>query len=171
MRRFLRNLLIFASAAVCLAEHDPGHEEGAEWTGKPWLGKWVSVPEKDVNVLNFITEIGVAASHPELPPIVTVLVNHYKKGDEYHQRLRVKEVADLDDHDIVYKLGQETKNVFNGTTFSVKYDEKDDALVGQVMLPSNNATYKNEFKVEGDFLVKTSDAHGIVHKRYYKRRN
>ena len=37
-------------------------EEGAEWTGKPWLGKWESIPEKDENLEEFLKAIGKGCS-------------------------------------------------------------------------------------------------------------
>ena len=108
-------------------------EEGAEWTGKPWMGKWKSIPEKDQNLeayqealgkihflsistnqltraelrcsIQFVTIrhfncniiIGVNMRHANMDNNTPVCLHTFRKGDEYHHKIVVKEAGYVND--------------------------------------------------------------------------
>ncbi|GAU89939.1 SAHS8 [Ramazzottius varieornatus] len=167
-------LALFAGVAVVWAGDDAAHEEGVDWTSKPWLGKWESIPEKDENLVEFLKKLNVPMDHSKMNATVKVHLNHYKKGDDYHHKIIVKEAEYK--NDVVFKLGQESAGSYNGSSFTVKYEDKDGALVGTIHYTgtkeqSLDKTINNEYKVEGNQLVKTSTLEGVTHKRYYNKRN
>lgn len=143
-------------------------EEGAEWTGKPWLGKWESIPEKDENLEEFLKAIGVDMSHPDMRKDKPVGLRTFKMGDEYHHKIVVKEAGYV--NDVVFKLGQECPGTYKGQSYSVKYEEKNGALVGTVKYPSHNKVINNTYKMDGQNLMKTAECDGVVHKRSYNKK-
>ena len=57
----------------------------------------------------------------------------------------------------------------------MKYEDKDGALVGTIHYTGNaqqslDKTINNQYKLEGDQLVKTSTIEGVTLKRYYNKR-
>ncbi|GAU89946.1 SAHS10 [Ramazzottius varieornatus] len=115
----------------------------------------------------------IPLSHPHLKHNNRVWVNTYKKGDEYHHKIIIKEAGYT--NDVVFKLGQESAGSHNGSSFSLKYEDKDGALVGTVHRTGTkeqplDKTINNVFKLEGDHLVMTSTIDGVTMKRYYKTR-
>ncbi|GAU89940.1 SAHS2 [Ramazzottius varieornatus] len=173
MHRFVLALVVFAGAAIVWAADDAAHEEGVEWTGKPWMGKWESDPSKDENVEEFKKKLQLPMSHSEMNKNSKVWIHHYKKGDEYHHKIIINDAHYK--NDIVFKLGQESAGSYNGSSFSVKYEDKDGALVGSVHYTgtkeqSLDKTINNVFKLEGDHLVKTSTIEGVTMKRHYNKR-
>ncbi|GAU89941.1 SAHS9 [Ramazzottius varieornatus] len=111
-------------------------------------------------------------SHPEVNLNSTVLVNHLKKGDEYHHKIIIKEYYT---NHVVYKLGEQSPGSYDGLSYSVKYGEKDGALVGTAHYTGTkdqrlNITMHNVYKLEGDRLLKSSTIDGVTLNCHHKRR-
>ena len=57
---------------------------------------------------------------------------------------------------VVFKLGQECPGTYKGQSYSVKYEEKNGALVGTVKYPSHNKVINNTYKMDGQNLMKVN---------------
>ena len=77
----------------------------------------------------------------------------YKQGDHYHHHVAVKESGYK--RDVDFKLGEESKIVYNGTDITYKYVEEADVLKSEIK-GLTGKTIQDTYTVKGVELEKVS---------------
>jgi len=167
MRRSIIALAVLGLVALVAADHHEGHHhhnETKEWTGKVWLGKWVSTDRVE-NWEAFVQALGLPlAQYGGAHKTVHKL---YKQGDHYHHSISIKDKAYKQDID--FKLGEEGRTQHNGTEVTFKYTEEGDVLHSEIRVPSKNKVIHDTYTVKLDELEKSYKVGDVVAKRWYKK--
>jgi len=149
-------LVALASAAIDLSK--------AEWTGKPWLGKWETV--RDENWGPFVDALDLPAQYTGAGSSKAIL-KLWKAGDHFHHVLSIP-----DKHlknELEFKLGEEFTVNKNGTDIKIKFTEDGDKLKTDFKVPSKNKEFHDVYEVNGEELVKTYKTGDVTVKRYFKK--
>jgi len=166
--------IIVGIATIVVADHhhagaahvDHGDHSGQkEWTGKAWLGKWVST-ERSENWDAFVAALGL--------PLAQFGGNHktihklWKEGDHYHHKIIIKDKNYT--KEVEFHLGEEGSSSHHGVDVKFKYTEEgDNKLVNVVSVPSKNKVIHDIYEVKGDELEKTYKIGEVQAKRWYKK--
>jgi len=171
MSRFVIALVVVGLAAFVAGDHHEGHGHThpagvqKEWTGKAWLGKWVSTDRAE-NWDAFVTALGLPLA--QYGGNQKTVHKFYKQGDHYHHHIDIKDKNYK--QEIQFKLGEEGKTSHNGTEITYKYTEVgDNVLHNEVKVPAKNKVVEDTYTVSGDELVKTYKIGDVEAKRWYKK--
>ncbi|OWA51796.1 hypothetical protein BV898_16262 [Hypsibius exemplaris] len=162
MARFLVALALFGVVAMTAATGDAPKE----WSGKPWLGKFVAeVTDKSENWEAFVDALGLPEQFGRAP--VKTIQKIYKQGDHYHHIFALPDKNF--EKDIEFTLGQEVEIKQGEHIAKTKYSEDGEKLVADVSIPTKGKTIRSEYEVQGDQLIKTYKTGDIVAKKWFKK--
>ncbi|GAU89929.1 SAHS6 [Ramazzottius varieornatus] len=161
---------ILCGLAVIIAAR-PHDESKAQWTGKPWLGKWESTDKTPENWEAFVKAANIEPKYQSLysgkqKAIITI----YKEGDShYHAQMTFPGTDHKKEWD--FKIGQEGTYSMDGTEVKYVYTENGDQLDSKLNIPSKNTEMTHTYKVTGDELEHIFTSNGATGKKWYKKVN
>jgi hypothetical protein len=162
MSRVFVALALFGVVAMAAAS---GAGE-KEWTGKPWLGKWQSLPtDKAENWEAFVNALAIPEQYTR--DLQKTIHTIYKQGEHYHHIFAIPDKNF--EKDLEFTLGQEISVKHGENEVKVKYSEDGDKLVADVSIPAKNKQIHDVYEVQGDQLIKTYKVGDVVAKRWFKK--
>ncbi|OWA51797.1 hypothetical protein BV898_16263 [Hypsibius exemplaris] len=162
MARFLVALALFGVVAMTAASGDAPKE----WSGKPWLGKFVAeVSDKSENWEAFVDALGLPDQYPRAQ--LKTIHSFYKQGEHYHHILSLPDKNI--NKDIEFTLGQEVEIKHGEHSLKIKYFEDGNKLVADVSIPAKGKSIHDVYDVQGDQLIKSYKVGDVVAKKWFKK--
>jgi len=157
-------LITFTLLGVAGFAVGSGDLSKADWTSRPWLGRWRSTEHRE-NWDAFSAKLGLAKSFGDHAD--NVAHTFWSDGEHFHHHLSVP--ARNFEKTIEFKFGQPFDLDNNGTIVNFVYAEHGEKLYVIVKIPSLSKEIHDTYYVKGNELVKTYKLGDVVAQRWFTK--